>query len=186
MHISEHMKELWKAIDFVPAGFELPAMEVEDQEKTLGGDVDILETETFEKTVERPKPQEKDIEKYEGISISNFPPNLTEAEVLTFLLEKGLPNDIDKSIVQLTRTDKTIKVIINESLKPETVQDLLKNIHFHETSEKFWNVPLFCKAIRSLTPVKVVAAPELPQEELVVTEQVTARTTPNNEDEVKV
>ena len=67
MHISEHMKELWEAIDFVPAGFELPTIEVEDQEKAHGGDVDILEMETFEKKVERPTPQDRDIEKYELI-----------------------------------------------------------------------------------------------------------------------
>ena len=186
MHISEHMKELWGAIDFVPAGFELPAMEVEDQEKAHGGDVDILETEIFEKKVERQTPQDKDIEKYEGVTISNFPTYLSEAEVLTFLLEKGLPKDIDNRIVQLTRTERNMKVIINEALKPETVQTLLKNIHFHETSEKFWNVPLYCKAIRTLTPVKPVAAPEFIQEQPVETEQVTAQTNPSKEGEVEV
>ena len=47
-----------------------------------------------------------------------------------------------------------IKVTISDSLDWKTVHTLLQNIHFHECNEKFWKVPLYCKPVRTMTPVK--------------------------------
>ena len=160
LHISEHMKELWDAIDFVPTGFELPAVEADSEENLAsGGDVSILETKTFKNFAEKPVPTEQDLQKYQGINISNFPPHLSETDIFTFLIEKGLPKDLNMNSIHLLKTDKNIKILINDSLDWETVQTLTKSIHFHDSHQMFWDTPLFCKPIRQLTPMKPAAVP---------------------------
>ena len=156
LHISDHMRELWKVINFVPTGFELPTVEGGDNGDN-SGEIPILDGLTFERKIERPLPDEKDKQKYDGITISNFPPKLSDADILTFLFEKGLSKDINKNTVQLVRSDKNTKVVIHDSLDWKTVQALMENIHFHESKQKFWNFPLYCKPLRSLTPVKTEA-----------------------------
>ena len=70
------------------------------------------------------------------------------------MFEKGLPKKTDRSKVQFTKTERNMKVTINDSVDWGTVHTLLQKIHFHECHEKFWKVPLYCKPIRTLTPVK--------------------------------
>jgi hypothetical protein len=162
VHISEHMRELWSTINFAPTGFELPPVGEDTDANVQSGEVPILDAKTFASNIEKPAAEEKDIQRYDGIMISNFPSHLSETDVLSFMFEKGLPKDINKNKVELIKSEKNTKVVINDSLEWGTVQALLKSIHFHESSEKFWNVPLFCKPIRALTPAKpgVVIEPE--------------------------
>ena len=56
--------------------------------------------------------------------------------------------------MQFVKSERNIKVTINDSLDWESVHTLLQQIHFHECQEKFWKVPLYCKPIRTLTPAK--------------------------------
>ena len=79
---------------------------------------------------------------------------MSESEVLKFLFEKGLPQTTDKTKVKFIKSERNMKVSIEDSLGWKSVHTLLQNIHFHECNEKFWNVPLYCKPIRTLTPVK--------------------------------
>ena len=109
VHISEHMRELWQAVNFVPTGFELPATEGEEG---MRGDIGILDANNFERKTDKQVLEEKDIEKYDGIVINNFPLHLADSDILTFLFEKGLPEDTDKSGVQLVRSERNIKVSI--------------------------------------------------------------------------
>ena len=153
VHISDHMRELWNIINFAPTGFELPPVEEDTDEDVQSGEVPILDANTFPNTV-KPSMEEKDIQKYEGITISNFPSHLSETDVLSFMFEKGLPKDTNRDKVEIVKSERNTKVVISDSLEWATVQTLLKNIHFHDISEKFWNVPLFCKPIRALTPAK--------------------------------
>ena len=151
VHISDHMKELWKEIDFSPTGFELPEIAPEDD---VGGDLPLLDAESFGKKVERPVRQQENMEKYDGIIIKNFPLDLSESDILEFLFENGLPQTTDMNFVEMEKTHRNLKVIINSSLNWETVSLLLNNIDFHECQKKFFGVPLYCKPIRTLTPAK--------------------------------
>ena len=151
IHISDHMRQLWSEIDFLPTGFELPAVEEEGNED---GEVSILDAQYFHKKVDKPPKEKGNLQKYDGIIIKNFPLNLSESDILSFLFEKGLPKNTDMNFIDMTKTERNIKVAINGSLEWETVSELLDNIDFHESQLKFWDVPLYCKPIRNLTPAK--------------------------------
>ena len=151
------MNQLWTEIDFSPTGFELPEMATEDD---VGGDMPIIDAEHFVNKVERQVRQQEHMGKYEGIMIKNFSLKSSESDILEFLFKKGLPQDTDMNLVEIDKTDRNLKVVINGSLDWETVDVLLKNIDFHECKQKFWDVPLYCKPIRTLTPIKnVIASP---------------------------
>ena len=55
----------------------------------------------------------------------------SESDILEFLFKKGLPQDTDMNLVEIDKTDRNLKVVINGSLDWETVDVLLKNIDFH-------------------------------------------------------
>ena len=48
VHISEHMRQLWKEIGFTPTGFELPGVDIENE---IGGDVPILDAQHFHEVI---------------------------------------------------------------------------------------------------------------------------------------
>ena len=102
-------------------------------------------------------PSSKDIEKFDGLTIRNFPKSLTNEDIVTFLDNHGLPADLDDEQIKINKGERNTHVIVN-NLSPEQVQTLQKSIHFHDTNEKFFNVPLFCKPRRILTPIKQKAA----------------------------
>ena len=151
----------------------MPIIEGDSDHDTKNGEIPILEAQNFERNVDKPVPEEEDIKKYDGIMISNFPLHLADTDILSFLFEKGLPQDIEKNKVQLVRSDRNVKVSINDSLEYGIVQTLIKNIHYHESLQKFWNLPLYCKPMRALTPEKPASDPlstedVTEEEELVV------------------
>ena len=159
VHISEHMKDLWQSIGFVPTGFELPTQDIESAEiGELSQPNSSTNPACVDKAVEKTrsilKQDSTKLQKYDGINNTNFPLSVSESEVLKFLFEKGLPQTTDKTKVKFIKSERNMKVSIEDSLGWKSVHTLLQNIHFHECNEKFWNVPLYCKPIRTLTPVK--------------------------------
>ena len=76
--------------------------------------------------------------------------SLAKPDVISFLKSKGLPGNV---------SDKDINVgdhgnVDINNISSETCQDLIKNISFAETREKFFGRPIYCRATRELTPVK--------------------------------
>ena len=41
-----------------------------------------------------------------------------------------------------------------DSISPDEVLSIFKSIHFPETNQKFFEVPLYCKTIRNMSPQK--------------------------------
>ena len=117
-------------------------------------EVPILEAQTFQNK-DKAVIEEKDMDKYDGITVNNFPLNIPDEEILSFLLEKGLPPEVDRNSMDFVRSDRNTRVQVDGSLQPHAVQLLMKNIHYHECQSKFWNVPIYCKPMRTLTPIKV-------------------------------
>ena len=44
--------------------------------------------------------------------------------------------------------------MVIDGLNKSDVEAIFKAIHFHETNQKLFDVPLYCKAIKNMTPKK--------------------------------
>ena len=93
------------------------------------------------------------VDRFNGITIRNFPSNLTEDSIKNFLMKCGLPPDHDPTCININKGPKNTFTVVDK-LTPDIVQNLYKAIHFHETQSKFFDAPLYCKPLRNLTPIK--------------------------------
>ena len=158
--LSDHMKQLWQQVGFVPVTFEL-----DDDDKTnddvqqAAKDVSVIETVKLPPAKVRQEPSKRDIGHYEGITVRNFPADLEEKEIITFLMNYGMPHDLSHEHVNITKGAKNTMVVV-DGLSSENVLTIFNSIHFHETKQKFFekSVPLYCKSIRKMTPKKPEAA----------------------------
>ena len=96
------------------------------------------------------------------------------------MFEKGLPQGFDISKLHFIKSERNIKVTINNSLDWMSVNSLLKNIHYHESQQKFWEVPLYCKPIRNLIPVKVQPKIQSPEKVVVNSPDILRPSTSQN------
>ena len=156
--LSEHMKKLWESVNFRPSNFQL-AVEQHDLDANLGGDVTINKKTTFSPNIKRPEPTKEDIQKYTGISINNFPKDQAKTDIIKFLKQQGLPDDLDEEAISLIDTKNGTKVEISP-LENTIVTGLMKLIHFSDTRTKFFDRPLYCRALRDMTPEKKKAMEE--------------------------
>ena len=150
----DHMKTLWAMVGFEPFSFELNVDEL-DLEANVGGDVTIKDKAVFSPNIKRPNPSGKDIEKYVGVTVNNFPKQLAKTDIVSFLQEHGLSDKCNKDSIALSDTKNGTNVEISP-LDQDTVDKLIKKINFSETRTKFFDRPLYCRALRELTPTKVV------------------------------
>ena len=150
--LSDHMKKLWAEIGFTPTSFELDVDEkTEDDVHQATKDAPVIAATSFPTKNQRQEVNERDVEKSNGITIRNFPPHLQDKDILTFLIDHGMP--LNHENVNMTRGVKNTRALV-EGLSPTNVQTMVRSIHFHETKTKFFNVPLYCQALRSMTPTK--------------------------------
>ena len=152
--LSEHMKELWKEIGFTPISFELDFSDkAEDENVQSEKDAAMIRENHFPALIKRPEHSKRDIEEVVGIAVKNFPKSLEEDQILEFLQSKGLPEEHNKENVTLNKGSMTTSVII-DGLSSSKAMRMLKEINFHETKQKHFEVPLYCKVLRNLTPEK--------------------------------
>ena len=151
--LSQHMKILWSEIGFVPANFELednitsgePVSEPENNAPFLAA--------TSFPPISRPEPTCRDTEKFNGITIRNIPATLNDKEILQFLFNYGVPFGHNPDNIKVTKKPRNTSVFVEE-LKPEEVHVIFQSLHFPETNQKFFDVPIYCKPLRNMTPVK--------------------------------
>ena len=91
--------------------------------------------------------------------MKNFPTTLDEKEIMTFLINHGIPLEHGAEKVKIHRGERNTSVIVND-LSPTEVQTIFDSIHFHTSKHKFFDVPLYCKAMRKMTPKKVGTSKE--------------------------
>ena len=150
--LSDHMKKLWSEIGFTPTSFELDVDEkTEDDIHQATKDAPVIAATSFPTNVQRQEVNERDVERSNGITIRNFPPHLQDKDILTFLINRGMP--LNHENVNTTKGVKNTRALV-EGLSPTNVQTLFRSIHFHETKTKFFDVPLYCQVVRSMTPTK--------------------------------
>ena len=115
-------------------------------------DAPIKDAQRFSPNIARPKPTEDDAMKYNGVSIKNFPKEVKKVDAIDFLRSKGLPKEFPQGNIQFGNHGN-----IELSRVPSNLcQDIINNIHFPETRKKFFNKPIYCRAIRDLTPEKLI------------------------------
>ena len=64
-----------------------------------------------------------------------------------------MPIDHKQENININRGNRNTFVVI-DGLSTQVVQTMNKSIHFHESKQKFFDVPLYCKAVRNMTPKK--------------------------------
>ena len=150
--LSEHMKKLWEEIGFVPSTFELDECDkTEDDVEQALKDAPIASKISFP-PAKKQEPSVRDIEHYDGITVRNFPSRLVDKDIITFLVLYGLPVDHSQENIHINRGEKNTWVVL-DGLSPTIVQKIFNSIHFHESKQKFFEVPLYCKNLRNLTPM---------------------------------
>ena len=172
--LSDHMKQLWQEVGFVPVNFEL-----DDDDKSVDDiqqadrDVPVIETVKHAPTISRQEPNERDIEHFDGITLRNIPVNLTEKEIMTFLINYGMPADLSSEHVNINKGDRNTMVMV-DGLCAKDVQTMFNSIHFPETKQKFFeaNVPLYCKTIRKMTPKKKTEDPTIKEKAAKTADEV--------------
>ena len=154
VYLSDHMKKLWETIGFVPASFELNHDDKAEDDLHQAVKDAIIPEKQFPTKTALQEPSHRDIDLSDGIIIKNLPDHLATNQIITFLLNHGMPLDHHEvENVHINKEGKNTKVTI-EGLSPTSVQTMIKSIHFHESKTKFFGVPLYCTAVRNLTPKK--------------------------------
>ena len=159
--LAEHMRTLWQQVGFKPATFELPAQadtETEPAGSRYEGDIVISEEKNFQRLVDRPELKDDDIKKIIGLQIRNFPPTLTEDEIVKFMMEK-IDEKITKEMVNFIKNEHSVNAAIDNGLDGERIVAATKEIEFKQSKKKFFGKPLYCRILKNLTPVKVDPSP---------------------------
>ena len=152
--LSDHMKALWNDIGFVPTSFELDESDkIETDTDQAVKDAPIISETSFPPKNVHHEPSNRDIELSDGVIIKNIPSQLEDNAIINFLRNYGMPFGHEVEHISINREGKNIKVTIEE-LSPTDVKTMFKSIHFHEAKIKFFGVPLYCTAIRNMTPKK--------------------------------
>ena len=183
--IKDHMKALWEAIDFQPHAFQF---NLGDAESESTNDAPIKDAAKFSPNVARPTPTEEEMKRYNGKSIKNFPKETKKVDIVNLLHAKGLPEDFSENNIQFGNHGN-VEV---KQVPAQLCQEIINNIHFAETLEKFFGKPIYCRATRDLTPEK--QAKDIPETEetnvvndakvqsIVITKQDEAAALPNATD----
>ena len=92
-------------------------------------------------------------DKYIGVAISNFPKELAKHELVSFLNAEGLSHGTNEDMIDINSTKNGVNVTVTP-LDTETVQNLVKKIDFSESRTKFFQRPLYCRALLEMSPSK--------------------------------
>ena len=147
--IHQHMKKLWKEINFTPASFELPG----DVSEILENDVEIATSQNFPRQDKVAKVSEKDMERYVGLSIANISLQEDDSAIQDFV-RRFVSSDIPNDQINIIRDKKKAAVNINDTLTSETVIQAMKRLNFSDCNQKYFEKPLYCKPLRNMTPEK--------------------------------
>ena len=86
--LSDHMKQLWSEIGFVPTNVELDDTDKsKDDVHQAEKDISKIRESNFPSILKRPEPSARDIEQLGGITIRNIPSTLDDTQIQTFLID---------------------------------------------------------------------------------------------------
>ena len=145
----DHMRQLWAKINFNPTSFKLP----EDNDITgqEGGDKPISEIRA--PAVEKAPLSEAIRDKLTGLKINNFPLEMSEEEIFNFL-KANVSDEILKENVEMNKSERNYSIVITDGLSSDKILTAVENLDFKESKKLVLKKPLYCRVIRSITPVK--------------------------------
>ena len=108
VHLGDHMRALWKLIQFDPQSFEMPEYNELESSDNIGGDRKVLETVHFPQ-VDRPNISESEKNKFNIVRIRNFPLNMSDEEIVSFLKEK-VDNHISDNDIKTEKTSYSTNI----------------------------------------------------------------------------
>ena len=144
VHLLEHMKTLWAKIGFQPSSFNMDG-NLEDDE--MPRTVNIKEN-NFTPTHKKNKLDNLEMEKFTGVVVGNFPKEIPETAVSSFLEEKGMP--MGWKDIKIIRKHKNTCVEI-ENLEPQACKSIISEVD----NKPFFDRKLYCSGMSNvISPVK--------------------------------
>ena len=153
--LSDHMKYLWTKIGFVPTNFELTELDDNEGDEQSVKETILVNGSSFPSSTVRQEPSNRDLDLSDGIAVKNIPSSVETKDILTFLLNYGLPHGHASENIIINQGKRNSWVVIN-CLIPEEVKTMFKSIHYPVSNQKFFDSPIFCNQLRNLTPVKPI------------------------------
>ena len=135
--------KLWQDIGYVP-GDEVEMAAIHDD----FGDYSEPPSTEFTPTKSLSNP-----DRYNGVSIRQFPKDTDTGEIIELLIQSGLPETLKESVV--VRANGLVSV---NDLDNKICLELIDNIH----GNKFFGRKLFCNGVIPLTPEKKDETPSVP------------------------
>ena len=154
VHLHDHMKILWANIGFDPQNFEISEAEYDDMENfdNLGGDRKVLNTVHFPRQVDRSQLSES--EKYTSVRIRNFPLEISDEEIVTFLKD-NVGDEISNSDIKSEKTQYSTNIILGPGPNLELIAKATELLDYKTTSKTFFEErKLHVQLHRPLTPEK--------------------------------
>jgi hypothetical protein len=152
------MKNLWQKINFSPTAFELPekdAVSGDDTTAKLGGDQEIIDSVNFNRNITHPELTQAEKEKISAVKITNFPPELSDEEILDFL-KKEVSEEITENPIQVFRSERSSQVQIEAGPNKELMFKAADILDFKKTRRLIYpGRPLYLRLVRNLTPEKL-------------------------------
>ena len=157
VNLVEHMRLLWQEIGFSPTTFELPVeKEAGNNTENHEGDVGISEEKGFQRQLDRPQLGENDIKKITGIQVRNFPPDISEPDIVSFFTEH-VDNSISLEMLNIIKNENSLNATIEGGLDGEKVVSAASKLEFRQSKKKYFERPLYCRILKNLTPVKNIS-----------------------------
>ena len=93
-------------------------------------------------------------DRFTGLSIDNFDSCIKEEEIKSFL-EKNIGISVCDKELSFHHTERKTTVTINSALRNTDILEAVKKLNFADCKKKFLGRPLYCRALRNITPEKL-------------------------------
>ena len=149
LDLADHMRNVWKKINFSPTSFLLP--ESVDEEAEC--DVEIKDAKSFSQPIVKPKVTEEELKNVTGFEVRNFPDSVKNEEAKIFI-ERRLKKEIKNISYERKKNKLNVKIQSIENTSGKELNDFINSIQYTETKETHFGNPLYCRLLRNLTPTK--------------------------------
>ena len=144
------MKSHWNTISFSPTSFKLVSGGDGDNENidSSNFDIPLKDTDKFTPTHRKPNIANQHNNIYSGVVIRNLPPTITEEDIMSFLVSKGLPEEHLDFKISTSNKNKNVDI---ENISNEICATLISKIH----EQIYFNMKIYCRGLQNLvTPKK--------------------------------
>ena len=149
--------QVWSLIEFNPQNFEITEVEYDDTETldNTGGDRKVLETVHFPRQFDGPKMLQSESDQFSVVRIRNFPLEISDEEIATFLQEK-VDKEISVDHIKSEKTKYSTNIYLGPGPSLSVVAKATEVLDYKTTAKTFFeDRKLHIQLHRPLTPDKV-------------------------------